>query len=181
METLRSPVSVSSVLSIPVVGGTGRGPTALAAFDAALADAGVANYNLVRLSSVIPPRSRVMVVAPDPVGREGEEGAISPAVGGGWGDRLYAVWAFQSAELLGQEAWAGVAWVQQPDDGRGLFVEHEGGSEAQVREELAATLTSLCQIRGIEGLEQHSHVVGTKCEGGPVGALVIAPFRSEVW
>jgi pyruvoyl-dependent arginine decarboxylase len=39
--------------------GLGVGPTALAAFDAALLDAGVANYNLICLSSVIPPGSRL--------------------------------------------------------------------------------------------------------------------------
>ena len=33
----------------------GRGSTELAAFDAALVGAGVANFNLIRLSSVIPP------------------------------------------------------------------------------------------------------------------------------
>jgi hypothetical protein len=35
---------------IRVTSGTGTGPTELAAFDAALLDAGVANYNLIPLS-----------------------------------------------------------------------------------------------------------------------------------
>ncbi|MFB6219209.1 MAG: pyruvoyl-dependent arginine decarboxylase [Halobacteriaceae archaeon] len=39
---------------IRVVWGGGTGPTALASYDAALAAAGVHNYNLVRVSSVIP-------------------------------------------------------------------------------------------------------------------------------
>ncbi len=39
--------------------GIGRGPTELAAFDAALRDAGIANYNLLGLSSVIPPGSTI--------------------------------------------------------------------------------------------------------------------------
>jgi arginine decarboxylase len=42
------------MLEIQVTTGTGEGPTPLAAFDAALLDAGVANYNLILLSSVIP-------------------------------------------------------------------------------------------------------------------------------
>ena len=41
--------------------GLGVGPTALAAFDAALLDAGVANYNLICLSSVIPPGRRCAI------------------------------------------------------------------------------------------------------------------------
>ena len=38
---------------------TGRGPTELAAFDAALVAAGVADRNLIYLSSVLPPGSAV--------------------------------------------------------------------------------------------------------------------------
>ncbi len=42
---------------IALAAGLGEGPTQLAAFDAALRDAGVANYNRICLSSVIPPGS----------------------------------------------------------------------------------------------------------------------------
>lgn len=158
-------------LSIGITAATGEGPTSLAAFDAALRTAGVANFNLIRLSSVIPPKA---VVHP-------RSAADLPPVHGEWGDKLFAVWAFESAELLGQEAWAGVSWVQDPIDGRGLFVEHEGGSETQVREELAASLSDLCESRGLGDLEQHSVVVGRRCEGTPVGALVIAPYQVRGW
>ena len=162
-----------------MVGSVGQGPTALAAFDGALVSCGVANFNLVRLSSVIPPSSVVSAVAQDDVidlsGRRPAGGS------GGWGDRLYAVWAFQSAERLGEEAWAGVSWVQDPTDGRGLFVEHEGHSESTVREELGATLTAICRSRSMEHLEPQSVVVGARCDGNPVGALVIAPYLSEPW
>ena len=158
-------------LSIAVTAATGEGPTSLAAFDSALRSAGVANFNLVRLSSVIPPKSVISARHPTDL----------PAIHGEWGDRLFAVWAFESAERLGQEAWAGVAWAQDPHDGRGLFVEHEGSSEAQVREALAATLSEICDARGLGHLEQNSVVVGCRCEGAPVGALVIAPFQSTGW
>jgi arginine decarboxylase len=172
-------------LTIAVSPATGTGPTSLAAFDDALRMAGIANYNLIRLSSVIPPGSTV--TARPHVGRgvidltdAGRFTEPSP-VQGGWGDRLYAVWAYQSAELLGQEAWAGVAWVQDPEDGKGLFVEHEGASESQVREELEASLTSISAARDMRHLEQHSVVVGTRCEGEPVAALVIAPYQTAAW
>jgi arginine decarboxylase len=155
-------------LRIPVVAATGEAPTALAAFDAALLAAGVANFNLVRLSSVIPPGAVV--------GPELDERPL-----GDWGDVLHAVWAFQSAEALGQEAWAGIAWVQDPSDHRGLFVEHEGASEAQVRDELRASLAELCRGRGMDGLEQRSVVIGRRCEGPPVGALVVAPYQVSGW
>jgi len=44
---------------IVVSRGTGEGPTPLAAFDKALLAAGVENYNLIRLSSVIPPGAEI--------------------------------------------------------------------------------------------------------------------------
>ncbi len=92
----------------------GTGPTELAAFDDALLKVGAANFNLVRLSSVIPPASQVA----ERIGAIG-----SP--GGTWGDRLYVVYAEQRAGRPGEQAWAGVGWVQD-ESGRGLFVEHEG-------------------------------------------------------
>lgn len=158
-------------LTIPVRGATGTGPTPLAAFDDALVAVGLANHNLIRLSSVIPPAANVFEAG-------GPEDVA--AVSGSWGDRLYAVWAFQAASLLGEEAWAGVAWVQDPIDGRGVFVEHEGASERAVRAELAATLEALCAARGLEG-PGGTVVSGVRCEGDPVGALVVAPYRTSDW
>lgn len=178
--------TVMSSLRIDVAAATGAGPTSLAAFDDALRIAGVYNYNLVRLSSVIPAGSVVsdatLQHATDPEGLiDLREGARPAPVEGAWGDRLYAVWAFESAHVLGQEAWAGVAWVQDPADGKGLFVEHEGGSEFQVREELAASLSFISRSRGLDHLPQQQVVIGTRCEGEPVGSLVIAPYQTEPW
>lgn len=179
LHHLNEPAAASSTsLVIPVAGAVGHGSTSLAAFDAALIAVGVANFNLVRLSSVIPPAS---VVTASDASQIDLRSTSRVAGSSGWGDRLYAVWAFESAERLGEEAWAGVAWVQDPEDGRGLFVEHEGRSESTVREELAASLGDLCASRSMEGLEQQSVVVGARCEGSPVGALVLAPYLSEPW
>jgi hypothetical protein len=44
-------------LTIEIGAATGTGPTAMSAFDAALRDLGVGDANLIRLSSVIPPRA----------------------------------------------------------------------------------------------------------------------------
>lgn len=49
-------------MEIHVAAGVGRGPTELSAFDAALADAGVGDYNLVTVSSVVPADGTVRVV-----------------------------------------------------------------------------------------------------------------------
>jgi len=48
-------------MKIKVAWGTGAGKTKIAAFDNALWDAGIANYNPIRLSSVIPENSDVVM------------------------------------------------------------------------------------------------------------------------
>jgi arginine decarboxylase len=122
-------------LHIVVSRGTGTGPTKLAAFDAALRDAGVANFNLIKLSSVIPPGSTVDVT----------EDAVSIATER-WGERLYVVLADARVSEPNHDAWAGIGWFQA-GDGRGLFAEHEGASEQEVRRDLTATLSALREHR----------------------------------
>ncbi|MFC6727007.1 pyruvoyl-dependent arginine decarboxylase, partial [Halobium palmae] len=53
--------------TIRVVAGVGTAPTEMASYDAALADAGIHNYNLVPVSSVVPGDATVAFVgtAPD--------------------------------------------------------------------------------------------------------------------
>ncbi len=63
--------------------GRGDGPTPLAAFDNAMYDAHVGNYNLVHLSSVIPPYSTIDASA---VRRRTERLWRSPLRGAGFAD-----------------------------------------------------------------------------------------------
>ena len=157
-------------LTIEVATGIGRGPTEIAAFDGALREAGVHNYNLIRLSSVVPPASEIK-----PLG-----GAAKPP--GDWGDRLYVVYAAQYASLPGEEAWAGVGWVQQPGTRKGMFVEHEGPTEQMVRSAISLSLDSLVKGRDDEVFGPERSVVrGAVCEGEPTCALVVAVFESQGW
>ena len=93
---------------IQITSGTGLGPTKLAAFDAALTASGTANYNLIRLSSIIPPNSQV----------EALTGPVSKSLGS-WGDRLYVVMADMRVDTPNVEAWAGIGWVQDAKTGAG--------------------------------------------------------------
>jgi arginine decarboxylase len=164
-----APPTRRSPLPIRVARATGAGPTGLAAFDAALRGAGAANYNLVRLSSVIPPAALVGEVAP-PMRLAGE-----------WGDRLYVVYAEWRADRPGEEAWAGIGWLQDPDTGRGVFVEHEGTAEDDVRSDIAASLGALRAGRDVDLGPVHMVVQGTRCEDEPVCALVMAVYEHETW
>jgi len=159
-------------LEIRLARGTASGPTRLAAFDAALREVGAANYNLIRLSSVIPSGS-VVRVSPVPLSPPGE-----------WGDRLYVVTAEAYADVPGIQAWAGIGWIQDPELGRGLLVEHESPSHAEVRADVEASLASLRRGRGRLG-DQLGEVqmvtAGVSCTDQPVCALVIAVFAVEPW
>ena len=148
----------------------GRGSTELGAFDAALFRAGVANLNLVRLSSVIPPGSDIVQVERCPFERTGR-----------WGDRLYAVYADQRTTTPGEQVWAGVGWCQDRENGRGLFVEHHGDREQPVRDQITASLTDLQAIRGLDLGPIHKCVVGAMCVGTPTCALVICGYATESW
>jgi arginine decarboxylase len=148
----------------------GRGSTELAAFDAALVGAGVANFNLIRLSSVIPPGGEIVEVERCPFAQEE-----------GWGDRLYAVYAEQRTGVTGEEVWAGVGWAQDRDTGRGLFVEHEGSLEQDVTDQIAASLGDLQAIRGLDLGPIHTSVVGAMCTGAPTCALVVCGYSTEPW
>jgi len=154
---------------IQVSSGTGKAHTKLAAFDAALHEAGVANYNLIRLSSIIPAGSEVKVV------KQVEE---EP---GKWGDRLYVVMAEMRVDTPNMEAWAGVGWVQDKKTGKGLFVEHEGTNEATVKRDIKASLEALMGIRKVDFGEIQMEVTGRTCTHDPVCALVIAVYRAEGW
>lgn len=156
-------------MTITIVSGIGTGPTELSAFDSALNDAGVANYNLLRLSSVIPPASQLVEV---------EKAENLP---GQWGDKLYVVMAENRSSTRGEEIWAGIGWVQNSTDGSGLFVEHEGESEAAVRSDIRNSLEQLMKTRGMEQLEISMVVKGAKVKDDPTCALVIAVYEASGW
>jgi arginine decarboxylase len=116
---------------IRIVWGEGTGPTALSAYDAALADAGLHNYNLVTVSSVIPAGAPLAVAetAPD-LGPAGERlaiiesrGTVSPATTNRDADA--------DASTAGR-AVAALAWARD-DEGRGLFYEASGTDPQHVR------------------------------------------------
>lgn len=156
-------------MKIDVSAGTGVGPTELSAFDQALVNAGVANFNLICLSSVLPPGSDVTIL----------DRPFTPV--GEWGDRLYLVMAQFRTSIRNHEAWAGIGWIQDPLTKRGLLVEHEGHTEAEVRADITNSLEALAQNRGMEFGPMNMHVVGTKCIDLPVCALAVAVFESSSW
>ena len=153
---------------ISLSSGIGHGPTKLAAFDSALRQAGVANYNLLPLSSILPPGSEII--------------ESNNAIHGEWGDRLYVVMAEERIDTPNAEAWAGIGWVQNAETKKGLFVEHHGASKVSIRKDIEDSLSSLIAGRPDEEFGPiQMKLQGAMCEHEPVCALVIAAYQAEGW
>jgi len=120
---------------IRIVWGAGHAATAKASFDTALAEAGLHQYNLRTLSSVIPagPALELTGTAPD----------LGPT-----GNALDVVMARQTSPP-GARAAAGLAWARD-DDGTGVFYEVEDTDPETVRELLRAGIERGCYIRDID-------------------------------
>jgi len=152
--------------TIRVVCGTASGPTAMSSYDAALAEAGVENYNLVSVSSVIPAETHVEVVgtAPD----------LGPA-----GDRLTVVEARATTAGPGRAS-AALAWSQSVDDGPGLFYETSGEMdredvERRVREGLAAGQ----ELRDWEFTEPRVAVESSQADSGRYTTAIVLAVYGE--
>jgi arginine decarboxylase len=153
---------------IQVTTATGRGPTRFAARDAALIEAGVADRNVIPVGAVLPPGSEV-----EPVHRI----ACPPGV---WGDRLYCVVARAQTARAEMSAWAGLGWAQD-ESGRGLLVAQTAADEPTLRDRLDDSLTGCCYRRGLSLPFRAATVVGARCTGDPVCALVVAVFEAATW
>jgi arginine decarboxylase len=154
------------LLDITVRTAVGEGRTLLSAFDHALLQAGVANFNLIPLSSVIPPGSTVT--------RGGGR------VLGGHGDRLYCVEAVAYADHPGEVVAAGLGWAIHPTIG-GLFVEHTGGSPESVEEQIRLSLADMAAHRGVDFGAVSTAVVSAHCTERPVCALALAAYSVVDW
>ncbi len=148
--------------TIRVVWGHASAPTELAAYDAALAGAGIENYNLVSVSSVIPAEATVEAVgtAPD----------LGPV-----GDLLTVVEA-RATSGEGSVS-AALAWAESRE-GPGLFYETGGefdGPTARERVELGIAAGQ--RLREWTFEEPSIVVESTEVpEGGYTCAVVVAVY-----
>ncbi|GAB3248500.1 pyruvoyl-dependent arginine decarboxylase [Nocardioides dilutus] len=164
-DQLRSP-SEHTGLDISIRTGSGTGRTLLSAFDHALQSAGVADFNLVTLSSVIPPGSRLR--------------HVSNTLPGGHGDLLFCVRAEAYAEHSGDIAWAGLGWCVD-ETGGGLFVEHHGPSEESVAEQIELSLGDMNHKRGGGYGPVQMALASAHSTGLPTCAVVVAAYRVSSW
>ena len=124
-------------MKIEIVWGKSEGETLISAFDKALIRAGIHNFNLIPLSSVIPPGAMVH-----------EVGSYKSCqrVGG----ILYVVISSFSSNRPTIQISAGLGWVQV--EGGGLFFESKGEcSSKECEEEIRKGLGDMMSARGWSG------------------------------
>ncbi len=163
-------------MQIQIVTSTGEGKTLLSAFDNALQNAGVSNYNLIVLSSIIPPESTIVR----------KKSYVTPPQE--FGHRLYVVRAEMRSNETGKFIAAGVGWYLL-DDGRGFFVEHELVGDTKVAVEydienrIRNSLSDMCAFRHIRFVKEkvQTAIAIKQVDGQPACALAVAVYRSEPW
>lgn len=163
-------------MEIKIIKGIGRGKTLLSAFDSALNNLGVCNYNLITLSSIIPPGSGISVIEKYETPEEE------------FGYKLYVVKAEMRSESEGRGIASGIGWYLL-EGGKGLFVEHEieGESEQEaaniVEKNIKSSLADLCLVRNIIfDKKQVKFVISSATvDNQPTCSLVLAVYKPEAW
>jgi arginine decarboxylase len=152
-------------MPIDVVWGTGSARTELGAFDAALSDANVHNYNLVELSSIVPEGATVERV-----------GALEP---GRWatGDLVAVVLASRTSSTPGDRVAAGLGWALAEEGG--VFVENDAPSAGACEHLLEANLADARSIRDWDWTSEGERQVveGVVDDAGAGAAVVAAVFH----
>ena len=157
-------------MKITVTWGTGTGSTKLSAFDRALWEAGIANLNLIPLSSVIPPDSDIQI-----------KKLKSSNAEKNFGKRVYLVLSCMDTSKIGRLAFAGVGWTMVKKSKKGLFVEHHGRSEKEVKNKIINSLNDMVKYRKEKYEKIEYKICGIECKNKPVAALVCAVYQIEPW
>ena len=153
-------------MTIEIVWGAGEGGTELSAFDSALKDAGIHNYNLVTLSSVIP---------------EYEDIEIAGTHERTWnvGDMVGVVLAENRSAVNSEKIAAGLGWATA--DQGGVFFEATAESAENVNALLERGIQTAKRTRSRwdwhDGIatEIQDHVVDEN------GAVVVSAVYRPVW
>ena len=156
-------------MNIFITSSVGRGITKITAFDAALRGAGIANTNLIVLSSIIPPNSHIKFGIPDIPKKR-------------FGDRLYVVKAENTTDIKGKSIASGIGWVMEVNNTFGLFVEHMAQTKEEVANLIRRSLTDMTLGRSEYRFTQPKmRIEEAVCENQPVCCLICAVYKLEKW
>jgi arginine decarboxylase len=163
-------------MNIYVISATGSGNTTLSAFDNALKNAGIYNYNIIPLSSIIPLGARVT------------KRKKFTSSGSEIGYRLYVVKADIRTNQSDKYIAAGLGWYITRN-GAGIFVEHEmetDTKDAAINEltyKISSSIEDMCKFRGEKYNKKHIRMSIAISEPSihPRCALSIAVYKAEPW
>lgn len=145
---------------IRVVWGTGVGATAVSSYDSALAAAGVHNYNLLPVSSVIPADTPVV------------EADTAPDLGP-HGNILFVVQSRATTDR--NRATAGLGWILE--DGFGVFYEAHGELDVTtVRSRIIAGLSDARELRDWPAGDNEMKIVTARSDDEFVTAVVLGIY-----
>lgn len=146
--------------AVSVVAGAGEGTTDLNAFDRALMDAGIANLNFLRVTSIFPQGARVVPMRPY------APGLLMPAV-------YTRISRHTPGERIAAAVGVGIA-----AEGYGVIMEHSHTGTAENAEQIVRQMvTEALAIRGLQAAEvvvaAREHVV--QRTGCAVAAVLLWP------
>jgi arginine decarboxylase len=140
---------------ITLVSGTGEGETFLTAFDRALLDAGIGDFNLIKVSSIVPPNARFVELPDIP------KGALVPTV-------YSKIDSAIPGEVISACVGAGIS-----DEGFGLLYEFSHQGTAAAAEEIVRNMIKEgFKMRGLNLKE--IRVVSAEHRVGKIGCAVCA-------
>lgn len=152
-------------MKIYVTWGIGEGETKIIAFDKALYDAGIPNYNLIKLTSIIPKKSEVIIKKLKTNHKE-------------FGKKAYVVLSERYESQKGKKAVAGLGWIVSKEGG--IFVEHSNSNREAVTSCIKKSLEHMASYRKMKG-KIKMKIVEKMCKNKPVCVVVVAVYRSEKW
>ena len=153
-------------MHIYIASGSGTGSTPLAAFHKALQKAGIERYNIIQLSSIVPPGATIV------------QGQMRSFPHGKPGDRLYCDLARADTDYRGGRIFAGMGWAFGVKGG--LIVEHTGETRETVSRLISLSLGSVYGA-DLSDLTRGEHIVFADCAKTHACAVVAAVFRHETW
>jgi len=98
-----------------------------------------------------------------------------------FGNKLYVVLSRKYEDKLGKSAYSGLGWVQEMESRKGLFVEHNGETEEEVKDLITQTLTTMKTTRDDDMGGINYKISQIECKTMPVCSIVAAVFQSEGW
>ena len=155
-------------MEIIITWGKGEGNTLLSAFDSALIDAGIGNFNLIPLSSVIPPKSSIRLKK-----KPFKENFK-------YGHRAYLVIAQNCSEKKQESIYAGLGWFLDKEQ-KGIFVEHSSHSKKEIQNLINNSLKDTALFRKQKNVKFNQKIIGMRVKDKPACVLVGAIYLLEEW